>query len=75
MRRLRSLIPLFVPLFVSAFRRADELALAMEARAYRGGAGRTRYRELRLGSLDAMAGVLGALALAGALWVDRVVAF
>ena len=39
-------MPLLVPLFVSAFRRADELALAMEARCYRGGEGRTRMRQL-----------------------------
>lgn len=70
-RRLRSLLPLLVPLFVSAFRRADELALAMEARGYRGGAGRTRYRELRLRPLDALAGSLGVLVLVGALLMDR----
>ena len=42
--RAKSLVPLLVPLFVSAFRRADELAMAMEARCYRGGAGRTRMK-------------------------------
>jgi len=45
-RRARSLLPLLVPLFVSAFRRADELAIAMEARCYRGVEGRTRLNEL-----------------------------
>lgn len=45
-RRARAMIPILVPLFVSAFRRADELAVAMEARCYRGGEGRTRLREL-----------------------------
>lgn len=44
--RVKSLIPVLVPLFVAAFRRADELATAMEARGYRGGEGRTRMREL-----------------------------
>ncbi len=44
-RRAKSLVPLIVPLFVSAFRRADELALAMEARGYRIGAARTRMHE------------------------------
>ena len=53
--RLRALVPLLVPLFISAFRRADELATAMEARAYRGGEGRTRWRQRRLGSGDVIA--------------------
>lgn len=61
MQRARSLLPLMVPLFVSAFRRAEELALAMEARAYRGGQGRTRMVELRFGWRDAVA--LAALVL------------
>ncbi|HEX3015252.1 MAG TPA: energy-coupling factor transporter transmembrane component T [Desulfobacteria bacterium] len=47
-KKVRGLLPLFVPLFIGAFRRADELALAMEIRGYRGGKGRTRYRELTL---------------------------
>ncbi len=51
-RRARNLVPLLVPLFVSAFRRADELAVAMEARCYRGGQGRTRLRELQTRPLD-----------------------
>ncbi|OPZ65648.1 MAG: Energy-coupling factor transporter transmembrane protein EcfT [Firmicutes bacterium ADurb.Bin506] len=55
--RAKAMIPILVPLFVSAFRRADELAVAMEARCYRGGAGRTRMRQLRLGALDAIAAV------------------
>lgn len=53
--RAKSLVPLLVPLFVSAFRRADELAMAMEARCYRGGEGRTRMRELKLGNKDFVA--------------------
>ncbi|HWJ03515.1 MAG TPA: energy-coupling factor transporter transmembrane component T, partial [Verrucomicrobiae bacterium] len=48
----RNLAPLLIPLFVSAFRRADDLALAMEGRCYRGGKGRTRYRELVFSSRD-----------------------
>jgi len=47
-RRAKSLVPLLVPLFINAFRRADELAIAMEARCYRGGEHRTRLNELRL---------------------------
>lgn len=52
--RARGMIPLLVPLFVSAFRRADELAVAMEARCYRGGEGRTRLRTHRVGQGDWM---------------------
>jgi len=55
LRRARALVPVLVPLFVSAFRRADELALAMEARCYRGGEHRTRMKELRLAPRDAVA--------------------
>ena len=55
LRRARSLIPVLVPLTVGAFRRADELAEAMESRGYRGGEGRTRYRELRFRTRDALA--------------------
>jgi energy-coupling factor transport system permease protein len=46
LKRAKALIPLLVPLFISAFRRADELATAMECRCYRGGEGRTRLRQL-----------------------------
>ena len=46
------MVPLLVPLFISAFRRADELAVAMESRCYRGGEGRTRLKELQYSSLD-----------------------
>lgn len=44
--RVKAVIPLLIPLFVSAFKRAEELAVAMEARGYRGGEGRTKYRVL-----------------------------
>ena len=52
LRRAKALIPILVPLFVSAFRRADELAMAMEARCYHGGEGRTRLKVLKLGTVD-----------------------
>jgi energy-coupling factor transport system permease protein len=51
-QRAKNLIPILVPLFVSAFRRADELAIAMEARCYRGGENRTRLNELRFQRRD-----------------------
>lgn len=50
--RIKSFIPVLIPLFVSAFRRADELATAMEAKCYRGGIGRTRFRVLKFSSAD-----------------------
>ena len=46
LQRARNMLPILIPLFISAFRRADELAIAMEARCYRGGEGRTRMHEL-----------------------------
>lgn len=52
-KRAKALIPILIPLFVSAFRRADELALAMECRCYRGGEGRTRMKQLKLSGVDA----------------------
>lgn len=54
-RRARSLVPILVPLFTAAFRRADELALAMEARCYRGGEGRTRMKPLKYEKRDGIA--------------------
>lgn len=54
-QRAKNLIPLLVPLFISSFRRADELAMAMEARCYHGGEGRTRMKQLKLTNLDTIA--------------------
>ena len=62
--RARALIPLLVPLFVSAFRRADELATAMECRCYHDGKGRTRMKVLRFAAPDYAAFALGALMIA-----------
>lgn len=55
MKRLRNMVPILVPLFLSAFRRADELAMAMEARCYRGGVGRTQMKSLKTGVIDYLA--------------------
>ena len=63
-QRAKSLIPILVPLFVSSFRIAQDLALAMEARCYRGGGGRTRMNEIRFRKGDALAAVLMVLFLA-----------
>ncbi len=54
-KKAKSLIPLLVPLFISSFRRAEELAMAMEARSYRGGEGRTRMKQLKYEKRDAVA--------------------
>ncbi|QOR66800.1 energy-coupling factor transporter transmembrane protein EcfT [Cytobacillus suaedae] len=50
--RVKAIVPLLIPLFISAFKRAEDLATAMEARGYRGGEGRTKYRKLEWGSID-----------------------
>ena len=63
-KKAKSLIPLLVPLFVSAFRRANDLAMAMEARCYCGGDGRTKMKPLRYQSLDYMAYMILILYLA-----------
>jgi len=63
--RAKALLPILVPLFVSAFRRADELAVAMESRCYHGGEGRTRMKILRFAAHDWIALAVGVLFLAG----------
>ena len=71
LRRVRNMIPLLVPLFVSAFRRADELAVAMEARCYRGGENGTRLHVLRFRSADYVAAVLLTGILGGLLLLQK----
>ena len=70
-QRAKALIPILVPLFVSAFRRADELAVAMECRCYQGGKGRTRMKQLRYARRDYLALLLG-VALLAAVIVCRI---
>lgn len=70
-RRARNMIPLLVPLFISAFRRADELATAMEARCYRGGDHRTRMKQLKISRKDWVASTL-LLLLIGILLILRI---
>lgn len=55
LKRAKNLVPLLVPLFISSFRRADDLAMAMEARCYRGGEGRTRLKQLKVEGRDYVA--------------------
>ncbi len=65
MERVKALVPILVPLFISAFRRADELATAMECRCYHGGEGRTKMKLLRYARRDYLAYGLAAALLAG----------
>ncbi len=58
LKRAKAMAPLLVPLFISAFRRADELATAMDARCYHGGGGRTKMKESRITALDFKAAVI-----------------
>lgn len=67
MERVRALIPILVPLFISAFRRADELATAMECRCYQGGTGRTKMKLLRYARGDLYAFGIGALLIAAVI--------
>lgn len=69
--RAKALLPIMVPLFVSAFRRADELAVAMESRCYHGGEGRTRMKQLKFAGRDLVALLLGAAFLAGMFIMKR----
>ena len=66
-QKAKALIPILVPLFISAFRRADELATAMECRCYHGGEGRTRLHVLQYQGRDYIALVLGAVILAAVI--------
>ncbi len=68
-KRAKALIPILIPLFVSSFRRADELALAMECRCYNGGMGRTRLKSLKFSYLD----ILGTVAMA--IFLAVIIAF
>ncbi len=70
-RRAKALVPVLVPLFVSAFRRADELACAMECRLYHGGVGRTRLHTLRYGRVDLWGGLLSVAVCAAAIALSR----
>ena len=64
LKRAKALVPILVPLFVSAFKRADELAIAMECRCYQGGENRTRMRVLQTSRIDYVAIVITVLVCA-----------
>lgn len=67
--RLKSIVPLLIPLFVSSFKRAEDLALAMEARGYRGGEGRTKLRILTWGMKENVLMLLLALLTGALVWI------
>lgn len=71
--RAKSFIPVLIPLFISAFRRADELATAMEARCYRGSEGRTRMKQLRLTRYDFITSAITAVFMAWVLTMQYMV--
>jgi len=72
-KRAKAMIPLLVPLFVSAFRRAGDLAMAMEARCYHGGEGRTRLRVLRYTKNDLIAAIISVLFLVAIILCGRLI--
>lgn len=69
-QKAKALVPVLIPLFVSAFRRADELALAMECRCYRGGEGRTRLKQLHFSTADISAAGVMALFFAAVILLN-----
>ncbi len=71
LQRVKALVPILVPLFVSAFRRADELATAMECRCYHGGDGRTKMKLLRYRRNDLLAFAIGILLTVGVFVLGR----
>ncbi len=70
-QRIKALIPILIPLFVSSFRRAYDLATAMECRCYRGGEGRTRMKQLRTARRDWLTLAVSLLMLAGVILLNR----
>ena len=70
-QRARAMVPILVPLFISAFRRADELAIAMECRLYRGDVGRTRMKQMKFGRVDVLAGTVSAVLFAAIIVISR----
>ena len=70
-QRAKAMIPILVPLFISAFRRADELATAMECRLYRGDVGRTRMKQLHIERVDICACVIFAVVIGAVIALGR----
>ena len=75
-QRIKSFIPVLIPLFVSAFKRADELAEAMESRCYRGGQGRTRLKTIHFTRIDlnaTLAGIIFILFMFGYRFISSMI--
>lgn len=72
MQRIRAMIPILIPLFVSAFRRAYELAMAMECRCYHGGDGRTRMKQLHMTARDYVTLALSAVVFCGVILCNQI---
>ncbi len=70
MQRAKALIPIIIPLFVSSFRRAYELAFAMDCRCYTGGEGRTRMKQMKFRLRDLLVGIVFALVFAGIVFMN-----
>ena len=75
LHRLKNMLPILLPLFASAMRRANELAYAMDARCYHGGEGRTKMKPLRYGYRDMIGYISIVCYLIVLIAVDRIVAF
>ena len=71
-KRVKALVPILVPLFVSAFRRANDLAMAMEARCYRGGTGRTKMKPLIYKKKDCAAYGIAIIYMVIAIWIGNI---
>ncbi len=70
-RRAKSFVPLFIPLFISILRRAEELAVAMDSRCYRGSQGRTRLRQLKMRITDILVLIVGSAIFIGLAAISR----
>lgn len=71
MNRLKGLVPILIPLFISSLRRAEDLAMAMEARCYKGGEGRTRLHTLKFGKIDWVGTVVTVLMMVGIVFTMK----
>ena len=71
-KKAKALIPILIPLFVSSFRHAEELALAMECRCYHGGEGRTKMKQLKLKLLDLWGTIYLCLFFAGVIVLNHI---
>lgn len=74
-KKVKAMVPILVPLFISAFRRANDLAMAMEARCYQGGDKRTKMKPLKYGKRDAVAYIIIFLYIGGSIFVGRMALF